>query len=467
MRILVVIANYGTQNNQYLGRLLAEYRSMPHKVDIVVLSNLPKNLGPKVETRVGLPSKNPWSLPFSHKRIFAERVNDYDLFIYSEDDTLITERHLEAFLKVSAVLPGDEIPGFLRFEVGPDGQRNYCDVHGNYHWDPQSIRSRGDYTFAFFTNEHAACYVLTRDHLKHAIDSGGFLVEPHEGKYDLLCTAATDPYTQCGFQKLICISHLNDFLVHHLPNKYVGSTFGVDDPELRRQVETLLRIGRNGHRPPSLFNTETKLRAARYSKDYYEPVAAEAVLAIPQGVQTVLSIGCGWGATEVFLVEKGLQVVAVPLDPVIATRAKTAGVEMISGDFQAAQAKLAGRKFDCLLVLNVLHLVQDPVGVLSIFGNLLGSGSVAIISAPNLKNLSVIAGRVLGDERLKDLGNYDATATHATSQACVRRWCEAANLKVLRVFDIARNRAEMVNRATLGLFGSLLASEFIVAATKP
>src|SRR5579864_6254290 len=206
MNILVAIASYGTTHDQYLNRLIAEYRSMRHRVDIVVLTEAPKSMGPDVEVKVGLPTKDPWSLPFAHKQLFADRVNDYDLFIYSEDDHLITEQHVEAFLNASKVLPETEIAGFLVIEKAQGGKLNFCGFLAHFHWDPASVRSRGNQMFAHFTNEHSACYMLTQAQLRRAILSGGFLVGPHQGKYDLLCSAATDPYTQCGFTKVICIS---------------------------------------------------------------------------------------------------------------------------------------------------------------------------------------------------------------------------------------------------------------------
>ena len=55
LRLLVAIASYGTSNDRYLARLIAEYRSMPCQVDIVVFSNVQKNLGTEVEVVVGLP----------------------------------------------------------------------------------------------------------------------------------------------------------------------------------------------------------------------------------------------------------------------------------------------------------------------------------------------------------------------------------------------------------------------------
>ena len=122
MRILVAIASYGTKNLKYLQALLTEYRRMPFEVDVVVLSNEPKELGEDVEVLVGLPTRNPRSLPFGHKALFAERAKDYDLFIYSEDDTLITERNIRAFLDAIGVLPAHEIAGFLRVRNRAPGQ---------------------------------------------------------------------------------------------------------------------------------------------------------------------------------------------------------------------------------------------------------------------------------------------------------------------------------------------------------
>ena len=260
LRVLVAVASYGTSNDHYLLRLVEEYRTMPFDVDIVVLSNLNKQIAPDVEVLVGLPNKNPWSLPFAHKKLFVDRLERYDLFVYSEDDILITENNLRAFLAASAAFRQDELPGFLRIEYGTNGAVNYPDVDWYFHWDPTSIGTRGRYTVARFTNEHAACYVLKRDQLRQAIRSGGFLVKPHEWKYDLLCTAATDPYTQCGFTKLIPISHLDEFTVHHLSNKYVGKV-GVSET----------RIASAG--PNNVSTSCSKVRAQTALKHRHRPVA--------------------------------------------------------------------------------------------------------------------------------------------------------------------------------------------------
>ena len=465
LRILVALASYGTANDRYLLRVIQEYRSMSFDVDVVILSNLKKQLAPDIEVLVGLLNRDPWSLPFLHKKVFADRIERYDVFVYSEDDMLITEKTLRAFLEVSAVLREDEIAGFLRIEQDSMGNVNYPEVHGHFHWDLTSVRLRGKYTLANFTNEHAAFYALTRSQLRKAIRSGGFLVGPHEGKYDLLCSAATDPYTQCGFVKLIPVSHLDDFTVHHLSNKYVGK-LGVDRPELRGQINKLLQMAEAECRPMPLLDTETKLWRGMYSKNYYEPVDEAVISMISQKSRSVLSIGCGWGATECWLAEKGLRVVAVPLDPVICSRAAARGVEMVFGDFHTAKTKLEAEKFDCILYLNVLHLIRDPIEVLCLFKDNLSFESVVIIRTPNMLSIPAIWSSIRHASRFPDLASYDLIGMHFTFIGKVRNWCHSSGLRINRTRGIFRRGTKMVRNLTPGFITLSMAPEFITVAQK-
>ena len=118
----------------------------------------------------------------------------------------------------------------------------------------------------------------------------------------------------------------------------------MDGLELRRQIDKLLCMAEAKRRSIPLLTAETKLWRGMYSKDYYEPADDEVVSMISQKARSVLSIGCGWGESECKLVEKGLQVVAVPLDPVICGRAAARGVEMVVGDVRYSQIKTCSGK---------------------------------------------------------------------------------------------------------------------------
>jgi 2-polyprenyl-3-methyl-5-hydroxy-6-metoxy-1,4-benzoquinol methylase len=466
MKVLVVLANYGTSNDAYLQRVLEEYRQMPYDVDIVVFSNVSKTLGPDIEVLLPPPPKDPYAFPFAHKKILAERMHHYDLFIYSEDDTLYTQRNIEAFLRATEVLPEDEIAGFLNTETDAKDNRYFCNVNLCFHWDPGSVKSRGGYTFAYFTNEHSASYVLTRRHLQQAIESGGFLVEPHEGRYQLRESAATDPYTQCGFKKMICLSHLDDFLIRHLPGVKFASRPFAARAEFQRQIDALLEIGKNGRPGNLLFDPETKILHTKWSKDYYEPIRSEILSQLPAGVRSVLSIGCGWGASEGHLVQKGLRVVGVPMDSVIAACAEAKGVEIVYGDFQTARGKLANESFDCVLLSNVLHLVRDPAAVLSTFADLLSPQGVVIASAPNLGRMPIWLGRLRGKPQYRGLGSYEKTGLHLTSARLVRKWFKQCRLKVESIKYMIPPRAEAPHRLLGGLADPLIGNELIARGRK-
>lgn len=240
MKILVAIANFGYAHEAELRAILQTYQSMSFDVDIVVHSDCAKDCGSDVEVIVGLPTENPYSLTFTHKSLFAERHHVYDLFLYTEDDILIPEHAIMSFLHVTRVLPSTILAGLFRYEIDGKGRWHFVDANTHYHWESGSCRTIGPYLFGSFTNEHAGCYLLTQEQLKVALASGGYLRPPTEGKYEMRETAATDPYTNCGLRKVLCLSHLHDFLVHHMPNTYVGK-LGTEESVFSAQLRRFLQ----------------------------------------------------------------------------------------------------------------------------------------------------------------------------------------------------------------------------------
>jgi 2-polyprenyl-3-methyl-5-hydroxy-6-metoxy-1,4-benzoquinol methylase len=468
MKILVVIANYGSKNQAYLRRLIDEYKSMSYDIDIIVLSNVPKELGPEIEVRVGLPTKNPWSLPFTHKRIFAERSKDYDLFIYSEDDILIKQKNIEAFLRVQEILPGNEIAGFLRFEENSTGKTHSLsmpDMHAYYHWLLNSVKSFGEYTFACFSNEHSACYVLTQNQLDLAIASGGFLVPPHEGRYDLLCTAATDPYTQCGFTKVICISHIKDFILHHLPNVYAGK-MGIESSELELHINALMESNNNNKVQAKLFPTKTIFNKAIWDKFYFEPCRDDILAVVSTCSRNILSVGCGWGATEAKLVQRGVRVVGIPLDSIISESAKSRGVEVVCPNFDGAKDTLKNENFDCIVFNNVLQHLTNPVKVLAEYGELLEEKGYMVVTVPNFRYLKYFYELFKTKELYKLRKVFDKTHLHFTTTKLITKWFNQSGLKVVKTKYNIKERFRRLAGMSLGLLDKYCAPEILFLIKK-
>jgi 2-polyprenyl-3-methyl-5-hydroxy-6-metoxy-1,4-benzoquinol methylase len=391
-------------------------------------------------------------------------VDRYDLFIYSENDILITGKNIEAFLWATTLLRENEVAGFLRTELGPDGHKYYPDVNKMYHWDPQSVVQRGNHIFAFFTCEHAACFILTRQQLQRAIDSGGFLVEPHEGKYDLACTAATDPYTQCGLKKMICVSDLDKFLVSHLSNKYIGTDYDLEEGDFDRQIEALIDVHEGKRSRAHLLNTETSFPLLKSSKSYYEPLRREILELIPAEVKSVLSVGCGWGVMEECLVQRGTPVVAVPLDSVISACAEARGIRTVSPDFETAWKELANLHFDCVLVSNILHLAPDPPAILRECAGCLADEGRIVLIVPNFNYLKVLWRRICRTPGYRNLGNYDEAGVNLTTHRLIQGWLTHCGLVMDRVIEGVPERAKALSR--LRVATPYLASEVTVSCRK-
>ena len=214
MKIKVAIANYGVDQLPYLDKVVEEFRKITkHQIDLIIYTTTP------VEHRhILIPADIGMSLPFCCRDDMAKELADYDLFIYNENDMLITEDNIEAFIEHSQTLGGDLVSGFIRYETD---QRGKILLDPNPHWG-NPVHSVNQSSFQIH-NVHQGCWVLLQKDLKKAINSTKFLVPPHGGPYGILEQGASDPYTQCGLVKVFPknLELCGRLLIHHLPNKYI------------------------------------------------------------------------------------------------------------------------------------------------------------------------------------------------------------------------------------------------------
>jgi len=469
LRLLVVITSYGTGHLNYLKRIIENYKRMAMDVHIIVLSEAAKDLGPGVEVRVGLPSKNPWSLPFGHKKVFTENVERYDLFVYTEDDIQTTEKNIRAFLRLTAELEQNEIAGFQLYEVDAAGKISLPGVHGPFHWKLDSVRQRGKQLVAEFTNEHSAFYMVTQVQLKRALTSGGFVCEPYKGRFDMLCTAGTDIYTNCGFTKVMCLSAIEDFLLHHLPNRYAGRV-GLSLDLFKSQIQTLINVWSGVHPASTLCEVETKFDHRRWAKIYYQGPDRELLDMIPAKAKTVLSVGCGWGAVEEKLKERGARITALPLDSVIGAMAARIGIDMAYQNLREGLSTLRGREFDCVLVTDLLHLQPDPWDVLGKCAWLVAPGGALVIQSPNFNYLPIWFRRVLGLGEMRKLKSFSEGGVSDFGISAVVRQLKALGFQVSgeRWFNRPHfNNAPPPNHFGIRKFlGRLMAEDWIIQARK-
>lgn len=460
--VLVAIVSYGTAQDHYLHRVVAEYRNLRLPVRVVVLTNQPKPVE-GAEVVVGLPTRDPYSLPFAHKKVLADHVNDHDLFIYSEDDVLITEKQIEAFLQAQAKLEENEIPGFIRSETSPDGAQFITSINHHFRWRPDSVVERGGELFADLSNQHSGCFMVTQKQLRKAIASRGFLVAPHAEKYGMLETAASDLYTQCGLRRRLALSRIQEFTVPHLPNKYY-TRMGIPMEGLQEQVRVLGEIYRQQGWSGTLVEPESRMPGFGFSKNLYGPVDEQLVQELPASAKSVLSVGCGSGENEVWLARKGFKVCAVPIDAVFGGWLRKRGIRTVEGTLDQAIAALGAERFDLVLLPDVLQLVVNPVDWLLRLGGLLAPKGTLRASVPSTTELFAWIRDCRQGRRRSRVPSYDRNGVHPVSPSGLREWCRAASLTAVTIQPVVPDRRHAMRRWGLGVLDAALAERFILTA---
>ena len=460
-KVLVAIASYGNAQDHFLRRVVAEYRPLQERCRIVVLSNIDKQIE-GAEVRVGVPTRDPYSLPFAHRAVFAENAAGFDLFIYTEDDTLLTVESIEAFLNAQRQLEDDEIAGFLRSEVRTDGGRQVVSVNHHFRWIPDTVVRRGTDWYAKFSNQHSGCYMVTRAQLQRAIASGGFLVEPRRRRYGMLETAASDIYTQCGLRRLVNLSRIDEFIVPHLANKYF-TRMGIPIEDLHAQVHVLQGISAAGTWSGSLVDPQANTPHFRWSKNLYAGADRSLLSAMPAGARSVLSVGASWGANEHALVQRGLDVMAVPIDAVFGRHLESLGVGVVQGELDKVMRRLNGRRFDVVLLDDVLHRTKQPTQWLDALQRVLAPEGRIVGSIPVAPNaLSIL--RDVRDGIRPVVPRFESHGLHASNRGRLKQWLARARLEAVTIVPEPEPRDDADRESVIGYLKSRMPARLIFAA---
>lgn len=267
-RVLAVLVNYGEEQLSYLEQVVIELKSFKkYEVYIIVQSNIPLDIDGIDEINV-VRLDDYQLLPLTCRTVIWDRRNDFDLFLYGENDLLFLEKHLDKHLEYSQVLPPNKLTGLLRFEINDKDAVYFPDYHLDFEWDFSSVEVHNNKIFAHFNNVHQATFILTQKQLlkvgKH-IDFNKLVIEKRNffqkakrrlkkqfnlpvqpvTKYSVKCKVNTDIYEFGGMKKLICISEFKDNLIHHLPNLYINGDKGrlqlrSDEFKMNKAIELML-----------------------------------------------------------------------------------------------------------------------------------------------------------------------------------------------------------------------------------
>ena len=103
--ILAVLVNYGEEQLSYLEQVVSELKSFKkYKVSIVVNSNIDLNIEEIDQVNV-IKLDNYQLLPLTCKQVIWDHKDDFDIFLFGENDHLFKEHHIDNYLKYTSSLP--------------------------------------------------------------------------------------------------------------------------------------------------------------------------------------------------------------------------------------------------------------------------------------------------------------------------------------------------------------------------
>ena len=225
--VLFVLVNYGYEQIKFLEKVVSEIKNFKnYNVKIIVNSNVGLNIPGIDKVNIFNNLSDYQLLPLTCRKTIIEYKNQYDLFVYGENDHLFKEFHLDNHLEYSSILPNNRISGLIQYEESENGLKHYPAYHKEYEWDFSSVEEYSGLKFAHFTNHHQASFILTKEQLNFISEKHDFSNFFGDSNYSLKCKVNTDIYQLSGLKKMICISEFKDNLIHHLPNLYINGDLG-------------------------------------------------------------------------------------------------------------------------------------------------------------------------------------------------------------------------------------------------
>ena len=224
-KILAVLVNYGEEQLNYLEQVVQELKSFKkYNVTVIVNSNIKLDISDI--DHVNVVELNDYQLlPLTCKQVLWHYRDDFDIFLFGENDHLFKEHHIDKYLEYTSILPENRIAGLIQYEENETG-RYYPAYHAHYDWDYNNVEEYAGKKFAHFTNIHQATFIITKDQLDKIGEMYDFTQFFGVSHYSVKCKVNTDIYQFCGMKKMICISDFEDNLIHHLPNVYIDGADG-------------------------------------------------------------------------------------------------------------------------------------------------------------------------------------------------------------------------------------------------
>jgi len=282
IKILIGILSYGGGNNifkednlhkrgylnqdKYLFEILENYNTWDktkYQIDLVIFCTSPYDITQYSNINFLPPQiydeNITVNLGWQHRDYFIKNQDNYDFFIWGENDMLITEETFNTWNELDSNLKVERsIIGLICWEEHKNGEGYAFQTFPRFQSTPTPIReiieSEED-TYIHFTNPQSACYIIDRFKLKTLINEDlytpstinpkkefkngnnkwvekfgdwGFPGGDKRGYIRSQPSCASEIYCKGRFRKLVSLKNYKKLLAIHLPNIYIHGKNGCD-----------------------------------------------------------------------------------------------------------------------------------------------------------------------------------------------------------------------------------------------
>jgi 2-polyprenyl-3-methyl-5-hydroxy-6-metoxy-1,4-benzoquinol methylase len=187
---------------------------------------------------------------------------------------------------------------------------------------------------------------------------------------------------------------------------------------------------------------------------------------VPSEAKQILSIGCGWGATEAALQKRGAEVTALPLDSVIGQVAERQGIKVMYGTLRDSFKRLAAQRFDAVVITNLLHLQRNPGQILEQCASFVQEDGVLAALGPNFDRVPWLMQRVLGRGDFRKLRSFELSGIAPCGPRSLAKHFRKAGFCIT---DVKWINASVFPRSRHGArmqFGRLTARDWVLRARR-
>lgn len=234
MKLLICIAHHYTKESlPFLCKVISIIQT-EYKCDykIVIQTNSNQALDflyrkfSNIEVIVYYNLLHPYHLTWQHRHYMKEHINEYDVFMYLEDDMIIHYEQYTNYLDNFYNLWPTYVPAFVRFELNDNLNKKYIVDLGKITYNKTELKCINNKFFYKIHRVYNGCWVCPKEQLKSKIDCADFT---DSGELHLTRERAASLVTwSLNNNCLVEIKQKEDTfsfselsLIHHSTNKYV------------------------------------------------------------------------------------------------------------------------------------------------------------------------------------------------------------------------------------------------------